>query len=60
MSEHPDTKREDRPGLDREINPCRHYDPINLIRGCKAGRIAPMDCFRCPLYDPEIARDDRQ
>ena len=31
---------------------CRHYT-LELLRGCEAGRIAPMDCPACLAYDPE-------
>jgi hypothetical protein len=31
---------------------CRHFT-LRLIRGCEAGRIAPMDCSGCSSYDAE-------
>ena len=35
-----------------EIAVCRHFT-LWLIRGCEAGRIAPMDCGGCSSYDAE-------
>ena len=35
------------------MNVCRYYDPITLLRGCAAGRIADLDCGSgCSVYDP--------
>ena len=36
--------------LERPV--CRHYT-LHLIRGCDAGRIAPLDCPTCSSYDAE-------
>ena len=41
-----------------EIAVCRHFT-LWLIRGCEAGRIAPMDCAGCPSYDAERIGGER-
>ena len=32
---------------------CRHFT-LGMIRGCEAGRIAPIDCPGCTSYDPDM------
>ena len=42
---------------------CRHFDPVNYIRGCAVGRIAFVDCGPgCTSYDavPDEAAIDRE
>ena len=44
--------------MDDQLPVCRHYT-LALIRGCEAGRIAPMDCPGCSSYDPERIGGER-